>query len=158
MPGGSVADMTDGPSPWRAMAARMHEVIAADERAAWERVEAAKRVRAGVDRVRGVSESDGVRVEVDSAGRLVSLEVADEVAGLDGKTIAGKIVEVARQAQRDAAAQVAVIAAAEFGEDSELTARVRVEADARLGPEPEPAGSAKPAWSPLMIRPGAGHE
>ncbi|MDR1431654.1 MAG: YbaB/EbfC family nucleoid-associated protein [Propionibacteriaceae bacterium] len=145
--------MTD----WDSLAERLKADVAADLEQARERALSASRVRAEVEQVRGTVEDDGVRAEVDSTGRLLSLDLDD---ALGGKGLAQLVMAVVRDAHKQAAGKVADIAEREFGADSEFVERIRVEAESRIVPESDPEPEARPSPSatiaqPWILRPGS---
>jgi len=139
-------------SDWEAVAARVKADIAADVEAAQNRALTASRVRAEVEQTRGVADVDGVRAEVDSVGRLVSLVLDAGVLSLGSEGVADAVLKAARAAHRNAAGRVAGIAEREFGEGSEFASRIRAEVESRLVPEPQkPKHPEAPPRSPLIM-------
>lgn len=106
---------------------------------AQQRAQAAQQMRAEVEAVRGkaYSQRRELAVTVDASGRLVDVELSDAAMDLRARDLASLIVATAQAAARDAGQQAMDLAAAAFGEDSPVVARLRDEVDSRSGGERE---------------------
>lgn len=118
-----------------ALIARVQDQVAA----AQQRAQAAQQMRARVDAVRGTAFSPRreLSVTVDASGRLVDMELSDAALDLRAKDLSRLIVTTAQAATRDAGQQATELAAAAFGEDSPVVARLRDEVEARTGVDGE---------------------
>ncbi|WP_051191869.1 YbaB/EbfC family nucleoid-associated protein [Microbacterium luticocti] len=111
--------------------ARVHDQVAA----AQQRAQAAQQMRAQVEAVRGTASSPRreLSVTVDASGRLVDVELSDAALNLGARDLSRMIVSTAQAASRDAGQQAVDLAAAAFGDDSPVVARLRDEVQARTG-------------------------
>lgn len=78
-----------------------------------------------------------VLAQVAPTGRLVSIELNDDVVALAPRELARMIEATVQDAHSRAAAKAVEVTATAFGEDSPVTARLRDEADALVA-RPEP--------------------
>jgi len=115
--------------------ARVQDQVAA----AQKRAQAAQQMRAQVEAVRGTAYSQRreLSVTVDASGRLVDVQLSDAALELRARDLSRLIITTAQAASRDAGQQAMDLAAAAFGEDSPVVARLRDEVTARTGDQDE---------------------
>ncbi|WP_158609705.1 YbaB/EbfC family nucleoid-associated protein [Cellulomonas triticagri] len=106
-----------------------------DIRAAQQRAEQAADFKDTVDAIRGRARSPRgeVTVEVDTAGQLVDLRLADDATEIVARDLSAMILTTVRAAATDAARQALAATAQAFGEQSPVTAQMRAELAPRLG-------------------------
>ena len=104
---------------------------------AQERAAKAQAMRADVEAIRGTATSPRreITVTVDSAGRLMAVDLADAAYDLEPRDLGRLLVDTAEQARQRAGQQAIALAAEAFGENSSVVEHLREEIDRTAPPE-----------------------
>jgi DNA-binding protein YbaB len=87
---------------------------------------------------RAVSPGREVTAAVSASGLLVEFELTERALEWDARTLARNVRDTVNAAHRKVGEQAVALAAEAFGEESPVTARLRVEAEARSERPTEP--------------------